>query len=190
MEDQTLNWNQTRTDQALKAFDGPYDSNRRLACGGYFDRRGHVLPPVSLGDRLGLTGDDEATTTESVEATSADTTSSSSSAELTVNSAENVSIDEISPADFAAADTWQAASAALPGAVLGSVYVLDSRADAPPARCVWHCPPTRRRLAQPTYTDGTAASGFPSGQCRTKQSDIGRSNPATSRSPDRHHQTG
>ncbi|MCO5199221.1 MAG: SH3 domain-containing protein [Anaerolineae bacterium] len=92
---------------------------------------GMFLPPVSLGDRLGLTGDDEATTTESVEATSADTTSSSSSAELTVNSAENVSIDVLSPADFAAADTWQAASAALPGAVLGSVYVLDSRADAP-----------------------------------------------------------
>lgn len=91
---------------------------------------GLFLPPVSLGERLGLTGNNEVAASDPAETASADTTSTDTG-DLTVNSAENVTIAAFSSADFAAEEAWQAASATLPGTVLGSIYVLESRADAP-----------------------------------------------------------
>ncbi|MFQ5436255.1 MAG: hypothetical protein ACE5FD_15420, partial [Anaerolineae bacterium] len=93
---------------------------------------GLFLPPISLGERLGLTGGDAATeTTETPEDSTTATAVPPQGVALSLaDNAANVAVTRLAQADFvggAAGDQWAAASAALPGGhtLSGDVYAGD-----------------------------------------------------------------
>jgi hypothetical protein len=98
---------------------------------------GLFLPPISLGTRLGLGGNDENTTadvtpTEDDEVATPGSTSIAGVIDLSLSEG-SASVAQVAQADFLAGETWQAAAATLPAntTLVGDVYSVNYEGAAP-----------------------------------------------------------
>lgn len=91
---------------------------------------GLFLPPISLGTRLGLGGNNAATTANATAAP--EQTGGELPEGVTLTAVSAVAVSRVATADLAAADTALAdAAATLPANASSDVYVLDYSGDAP-----------------------------------------------------------